>query len=102
MVVLAHLDRQSNSLFWPMIHRHGKPCTENTHSHTNAIGARRTETRHQEVSRRICRACERSVTCPRLSLGKAETAVSAAGTGRAPVTTTSHTALGGAHARACR
>ena len=47
MVVLAHLDRQSNSLFWPMIHSYGKPCTENIHSHTNAPGSRRTQTEHQ-------------------------------------------------------
>ena len=62
MVVLAHLDRQSNSMFWPMIHSYGKPCTENTHSQTNATGSRRTQTRRQELTRRICRAYERS-TC---------------------------------------
>ena len=43
-----------------MIHSYGKPCTENTHSQTNATGARRTQTGHQEVSRRICRAYGRS------------------------------------------
>jgi hypothetical protein len=44
MVVLEHLDRQSNSLFWPMIHSYRKPSTENTHSQTNATGALRTQT----------------------------------------------------------
>ena len=41
MVVVEHLDGQSKSLFgpWlhgPMIHSYRKPCTENTHSQTNA------------------------------------------------------------------
>jgi hypothetical protein len=61
MAVLAHLDRQSNSLFWPMIHSYPKPYTENIHSQTNATGARRTQTRHQESPRRICRAYGRSL-----------------------------------------
>jgi hypothetical protein len=60
MVVLGHLDRQSNSLLAPMIHNDEKPCTENIHSQTNATGARRTQTRHQELSRRICRTHEGS------------------------------------------
>jgi hypothetical protein len=52
MVVVEHLDRQSNSLFgaWldgPMIRSYEKPGTENTHSQTNGKGARRTQTSHQ-------------------------------------------------------
>ena len=43
-----------------MTHSYGKPCTENTHSQTNATGARRTQTRHQQSPRRICRAYGRS------------------------------------------
>src|SRR5260370_27711908 len=105
MLVLEHLDWQSNSLFgaWrhgPMSRSYEKPGTENSHSQPNGKGARRTQTGYQERSRRICRAYGRSTHIwARLSFGQAITAVSAAGTGKALVTTTSRTALGGAHAR---
>jgi hypothetical protein len=44
MAVLAHLDRQSNSLFWPMIHSYPKPYTDNIHSQPNGKGAHRMQT----------------------------------------------------------